>query len=266
MGSWPRENLNEFQRGFSQRPTTQGVDRDVYHHGVKLSLGGRARDFDVVFMDCDGVLFDSNAMKSDAIAAAVAGYPPADVARLVELHQDQGGISRHAKLRRFFTEIHPVDDVEAALAEALDKFGAHSKRAYAALDPIPAALDFVDALRGCSVYVVSGTDQVELREVFATKGLTERFADVLGSPTTKPEHFRIVLDAVGARAERTVMLGDGRGDFEAAREVGMPFVFLAAYSDWAGAGAALEGEPNVFVARDWAELSSWLPDVGTEAR
>ncbi|MEQ9498731.1 MAG: HAD hydrolase-like protein [Deltaproteobacteria bacterium] len=226
---------------------------------MMLLLGGRPRDFDVVFMDCDGVLFDSNAMKSDAIAAAVAGYPPGDVTRLVELHLDQGGISRHAKLRRFFTEIHPVDDVEAALAEALDKFGAHSKRAYAALDPIPAALDFVEALRGCSVNVVSGTDQAELREVFAAKGLMARFADVLGSPTTKPVHLRRVLDAAGVAAARAVMIGDGRGDFQAAREVGMPFVFLAAYSDWASAAVALEGEPNVYVARDWAELSSWLP-------
>lgn len=114
--------------------------------------------------------------------------------------------------------------------------------------------------------VVSGTDQVELREVFATKRLMESFADVLGSPTTKLEHFRIVLDAVGARAQRAVMIGDGRGDFEAPREVGMPFVFLAAYSYWAGAGAAQEGEPSVFVARDWAELSSWLPSRGGHAQ
>lgn len=226
---------------------------------MTILLAGEPRAVDVVFMDCDGVIFDSNEMKSGAMAAAVAGYPQPAVDEIVALHQKQGGISRHAKLRHFFTEIHPVEDVEAALAEALDKFGAHSKNGYRSIEPIPAALDFARAFDGPrNVYVVSGTDQAELREVFESKGLTSNFADVLGSPTTKPEHFRRVLAERGVAATNALMVGDGSGDFEAARALGMPFVFLAPYSDWATATTDLTGQPDVHIAKDWAELSSWV--------
>lgn len=226
---------------------------------AKLKLGATLRTFDVAFLDCDGVLFDSNPMKSGAMAAAVAGRPDEAVEAILAYHAAHGGISRYEKLRYFFTEVHPVDDAEVAIADALERFGAHARDGYRELDPLPAALPFVRALGGpASVYVVSGSDQEELRAVFEAKGLRRLFADVLGSPTTKPRHLNDVLTERAVAPERAVLIGDGRGDFEAAREVGLPFVFLEAHSDWADARRALEGAPEVFIAPDWATLARWV--------
>ena len=44
------------------------------------------------------------------------------------------------------------------------------------------------------VYVVSGGSQDELRDVFAHHGIAAVFCEVCGSPTTKPEHVRRILE------------------------------------------------------------------------
>ena len=47
-------------------------------------------------------------------------------------------------------------------------------------------------------------------------------------------------------------------DFRVCRELDMQFVYLAEYSDWTGAAAALAGSPRVSVASSWAELTRAL--------
>jgi phosphoglycolate phosphatase-like HAD superfamily hydrolase len=213
---------------------------------------------ELTFMDCDGVIFDSNAAKHTAFARALSEYPPDAVDRLLQLHAEEGGVSRYVKLRRFFEEIHPVPDPEPAIARALLRFGEASRAAYRALAPLPRALAFAERMGGsASVWVVSGADQTELRDVFAQHRILDRFADVLGSPTAKPDHLRRVLRERGVAPERALMIGDGKADFLSARETGIPFVFLAEMSDWKDGAAIVGAAPNARIASTWAELETW---------
>jgi phosphoglycolate phosphatase-like HAD superfamily hydrolase len=220
-----------------------------------LTLGGNARVLDVVFMDCDGVIFDSNAQKARAFIDSLPGYPEEARQALAAYHREHGGMSRYEKFRHFFREIHPVDNVEPAMQDALRRFGELSERGYEDLAPREEALSFAERMG--AVYVVSGADQTELRRIFDDKGLSARFADVLGSPTPKLEHMQAVLEACGSDGTRAVMVGDGRSDFEAARSLHMPFIFLREMSRWSSADDALRGAPECYVAESWTELLSW---------
>jgi phosphoglycolate phosphatase-like HAD superfamily hydrolase len=223
---------------------------------AKLTLGGAPRDVDLVFMDCDGVIFDTNAAKTTAFVESVAGYPEAAREALADYHKHYGGMSRYAKLRHFFTSIHPVDDVDGELARALERFGEVSERAYGLLKPRPEALAFAQSMG--VAYVVSGADQNELRRVFERQAIAQHFAAVLGSPSGKEEHMRAVLSQRGVVPERALMVGDGRLDFEASGALGMPFVFLSEMTNWRTAHDELAGIDNVFIADSWSTLSSWL--------
>ncbi len=206
-----------------------------------------------VFMDCDGVIFASNAAKAAVFTTVLAAYPPDAVARLQALLHVEGGISRYVILRRFFTEIHIVADVESAIEQALRAFGTASRAVYRDLQPLPEALEFAARRGGPQwVTVVSGSDQEELRAVFDEHGIAHQFRDVLGSPTTKPVHMRAVLQALG-RGDG-IMIGDGKADFEAAQALDIDFVFLAAHSDWTDATTALRGAPRTRIVQTWAEL------------
>jgi phosphoglycolate phosphatase-like HAD superfamily hydrolase len=224
-----------------------------------IELGGVAREVELTFMDCDGVIFDVNDVKVRAFVEALDAYPPEARQRMADYHQDHGGVSRYEKLRWFFREAHRVDDPTRAIEHALERFGQVSRQGYAVRDPRPEALAFAEQMGGpARVYVVSGSDQTELRDVFASAGLLPRFADVLGSPTPKRHHMREVLYARGVPASRALMVGDGRGDMQAARELGMPFVFLQEMSDWKDAKNALRDAPDCHWAQTWAELGRWL--------
>jgi phosphoglycolate phosphatase-like HAD superfamily hydrolase len=231
---------------------------------IQITMAGRHVPIDVVFFDCDGVIFDTNADKADAFDHAVADCPADKRAALVALHKATGGISRYAKLRRFFTEMHPVVDAETAIERALARFGAHSRASYRRLQPRSEALRFAEAA-GPS-YVVSGADQTELQDVFAEHGIADRFIEVLGSPVDKPTHLRRVLAERGVEPARSLFIGDGGGDLECAETIGCWFVFLAEMSDWCDGSTAVDAaRPGLLArgtdatsARTWADLHAML--------
>ena len=57
------------------------------------------------FFDCDGVILNSNKVKSEAFALALEGESPELVRKFVQYHQKNGGISRFVKFEYFFKHI-----------------------------------------------------------------------------------------------------------------------------------------------------------------
>lgn len=224
-------------------------------HG--LDLAEIYRRGGCVFLDCDGVVFDSNDFKVDALRAVMGGHDEQAQRRMLAYWHQNGGLSRYVKLDHFFRHVVGIDDeaeVEARVARGLEVFGAASRAGYRTAEPVGEALALVRHAGPARCFVVSGTDQAELRDVFASHGLDAAFAEVLGSPTTKPEHIRRVLRERGCAPRDALFVGDGAGDFRACRETGVPFVFLASMSGWTGAAEALEGQPGVGWADDWPAL------------
>lgn len=187
----------------------------------------------IVFMDCDGVIFDTNALKCDAFRVALDGYPRAEVEALVDYHRRTGGVSRYLKFEKFFREMHPgVPDEARAMKDALDRFAHHCEVGYSRMRPRPEALAFAELFGADRVYVVSGSDEAELRRVFERQELDHRFAAIHGSPTAKKVHLRNLLDAHELTAKDALFIGDGWGDWDCAKALEVPFVFLAEMSEW----------------------------------
>jgi phosphoglycolate phosphatase-like HAD superfamily hydrolase len=222
----------------------------------------------LVLMDCDGIIFDTNASKCAAFRHALAGYPEEAVGRLVAFHMATGGVSRYVKIRHFFEHLHPIPDPEPAIAAALARFAEASEAGYEALSPRPEALAFAAHFGGpARVHVVSGSDGVELRGVFSRHGLTDRFAGVHGSPETKVDHISRLLAEAGVRASEALFVGDGGGDWAASEALGVPFILLCEMSEWRDGPAVLAAAcqrpapdaPGAAIARTWAELVEALP-------
>ncbi len=217
---------------------------------------------DCLLFDCDGIVFDSNGFKQQAMQHALFDRSPVERRAMAEYWRAHGGQSRFAKFRHFFTQIAPVEDIEASVAVAVERFGGFSRAAYDHVRPLPEALRLSRAVGPARCYVASGAAQDELEEVFASKGLSGHFARVLGSPTPKLELVRGVLEEGGYAPERTVLIGDGAIDFRVCQELHLHFVFVARFSEWQGALEQLEGAEPVSWAEDWQELLSALPLTG----
>jgi phosphoglycolate phosphatase-like HAD superfamily hydrolase len=184
----------------------------------------------VVAFDCDGVLLDSNVLKVRLFRETVAdaGFAEADIERFSAYQSANFGTSRY---RLFETLLGwdlsvrpPVSD-----ADLVQRYAELLAREYPRVPATPAMREIVAAL-GTShrLFVVSGSDEGELRHVLATRGDASYFAEILGSPTTKAEHLARIRAAWPDAP--LAFVGDAEADFRAARAVDVPFVYMDAFS------------------------------------
>lgn len=219
------------------------------------SLWRRAR---CVFLDCDGVIFDSNGFKLEAMRQTLAGHSPAEVSAMEAFWRSNGGASRFLKFEHFYTHIAPRADVRQAMEAASQRFSQLSLAAYERVQPLAAALELARAAGRERVHVVSGAAQTELESVFAAKNITSLFGSILGSPRPKRELVAGVLEERRCPPDEAFLIGDGAIDHRVCHELGLHFVYLAEHSEWSSADQALTGAPRVTVAQTWSELRDAL--------
>ena len=211
-----------------------------------------------VFLDCDGVIFDSNGFKLEALRRALAGHPQAALDEMERFWSAHGGMGRRTKLEHFFREILRLEPIDEHVLLSLARCGEFSRRAYATQTPIMPALELARHAGRERCFVVSGADQTELRDVFQAKALTSLFGEVCGSPTTKLAHVERILAERRCAPGDALLIGDGAVDFDVCQRLGVPFIYLDQFSEWTAAKSTLMGAPNVIVCDTWPDILSRL--------
>jgi phosphoglycolate phosphatase-like HAD superfamily hydrolase len=180
--------------------------------------------------DCDGVLLNSNKVKSDAFYQTALPYGKGAASKLLAFHIENGGISRFEKFNYFFSEILSEKNYEQSLASALDTFSLYCNQGIIECEMSPNLIVLLNRLRtlGKKVFVVSGGHQEELRSIFSTRKLDILFEGIFGSPDDK---VKILNREISSREIilPAIFFGDSRYDFEAAHRCGLDFIFV---SDW----------------------------------
>lgn len=213
------------------------------------------RQYKIAFFDCDGVLLDSNQFKTEAFRQSLNDEAPADVEHLITYHKTHGGISRYAKFLYYYRDYKSHPDYEARVRAALDRFSGFSRRGLMEAPTVPGVEHVLDcfARLGVPCFVVSGSDQEELREVLKLRGLSGHFAAIFGSPVTKQSHLSALVQS-GQMESPGIYFGDARSDFEAAHAYGLEFVFVAHNSDWKE-GRSVCTAARCTILRDFTELA-----------
>ena len=208
------------------------------------------------FFDCDGVILDSNEVKTRAFGDVARFYGDAAGDAMIEYHKSQGGISRFVKWRHFFDAILERAPEPGEYEHLLEEFAQRSRAGVLEAPADPAAADLVLRLRaeGHRCHVVSGAAQDELRDVFRARGLSHVFDSVNGSPTSKLD----LVDSLRSGPDvRGVFVGDSAFDHEVAVKRALEFVFVSHWTEFDGWEKQFEAV-DAAVVRDLAELSSQL--------
>jgi phosphoglycolate phosphatase-like HAD superfamily hydrolase len=186
--------------------------------------------------DCDGVVLDSNRVKTEAFRQAALPYGEGAAQALVDWHTANGGISRYRKFAHFLQDIVPGrdgPDLDALLAA----YAAAVAEGLAACALTPDLARLRAATPDARWLIVSGGDQAELRAVFAARGLADLFdGGIFGSPDTKDTILAREI-AAGTIARPALFLGDSTYDHRAASAAGLDFVFVSGWTevaDWQG--------------------------------
>ncbi|MDC3122158.1 HAD family hydrolase, partial [Prochlorococcus sp. AH-716-J21] len=64
-------------------------------------------DYQTFVFDCDGVILNSNKIKTDSFRKVLTPFGNIAAEKLIKYHVKNGGVSRYAKFKYFLDEIYP---------------------------------------------------------------------------------------------------------------------------------------------------------------
>ncbi|WP_047541985.1 HAD family hydrolase [Methylotenera versatilis] len=189
------------------------------------------KKYKAIVFDCDGVILDSNVVKTEAYfrTAKNLGATDEQAQALVDYHVKLGGISRYHKFDWYLREVLKQAVTDEAIQVLLDEFSRELEEGLMHCTIADGLQELRDATAGIKWMILSGGDQQEIRDLFAKRKLADLFdGGLFGSPDNK--------DAVLAREKASgnlqlpaLFIGDSKYDHEASTNAGLDFIFV---SDW----------------------------------
>lgn len=188
--------------------------------------------YQTLVFDCDGVILNSNNIKTQAFYKVALPYGESAAQALVAYHVSHGGISRYKKFEFFLREVIGRESVdENELRELLAGYAEDVWQGLLSCE----VSEGLHRLREKSInsrwLVVSGGDQEELRQVFSKRSLDHLFdGGIFGSPDSKDVILARELERKNI-AKPAIFFGDSQYDFESAVRVGLDFAFVSGWSE-----------------------------------
>ena len=181
------------------------------------------------------MVLNSNKIKTEAFYHAALEYGESAAQLLVDYHVQNGGISRYKKFEYFLTDILIKGVEQTELNTLLEAFAREVKKALVTCEVAEGLKALRSATQHARWLIVSGGDQMELREIFAARELDQLFnGGIFGSPLTKDAILAGELSNQNI-TRPGLFLGDSKYDHQAATNAELDFVFISEWSeveDW----------------------------------
>jgi phosphoglycolate phosphatase-like HAD superfamily hydrolase len=181
-----------------------------------------------VVFDCDGVILDSNNIKSKAFEDSLKGENDQLISEFIDYHKKNGGVSRFVKFEYFFKVLKNQKNYQKDLNIALKKYSKLSYQGLLKCEMIPGVENILNFLYNQNVdcFVISGGEQSEVMDILEKRGLSVFFKDIYGSPITKKEHLKSL------QLSDALYFGDAWSDYDAAKDFGIDFIYISNTSEW----------------------------------
>ena len=177
-----------------------------------------------LILDFDGVILDSNALKTDAFREVFARFPDhADA--MMAYHQQHISQSRYDKFA-YLVEQRLGRERDREFVERLASDYASALRDGMEACPfVPGARELLEELSPkIPLYLASVTPEAELLRLLDVRGIRHHFTRIYGCPPwTKPAAVAAIIAELG-RSHGLALVGDSAGDQHAATVNGIEFI------------------------------------------
>jgi phosphoglycolate phosphatase-like HAD superfamily hydrolase len=185
---------------------------------VKRSRRVEKQKLSAVVFDCDGVLIESNAVKTLAFGQTVEKFGQRAMDQLMDYHREHGGISRFKKFEWFYNKVVKASLSDAMMDTLCDCFTQLCFDAVLDAQMVVGAQESLDLLKGkLPIFVASGTPEKELQEILKKRGLASYFKRIHGTPPEKQYLLERIINENGLDASQVLMVGDAITDLKAAQ-------------------------------------------------
>ena len=178
----------------------------------------------VLVLDFDGVVVESNDVKTQAFREVFARFPEHCEA-MMAYHRDHVSASRFAKFDHLLQRLGRSGDTALA-AELASEFSRRTLERMLAVPYVNGAEAFLrDIAPRLPVYLASVTPEEDLALILERRGLRRWFRGVYGCPPwTKADAIQDVLRRESCASHEALLVGDSAGDQRAAAQTGVEFV------------------------------------------
>ncbi len=181
--------------------------------------------YQYLLWDFDGVILNSDSIRTDGFREVLKHHNQEQVEKLVAFHKANGGLSRYVKFRYFYKNILGKGISEEQILELAAQFSETMLKLL--VNPSLIIKDTENFLihksQTTPMYIVSGSDQTELRQICAQLGLAKYFKGIFGSPTAKIKLVENLISQGDIEAGKTCLIGDAGNDFDAASSNNIDF-------------------------------------------
>ena len=194
-------------------------------------------NYKTIIFDCDGVVLNSNKVKTQAFYNTALAFGQAAAERLVKYHVERGGISRYKKFQWFIDNLNKEDLAQSKdqpnLDNLLSSYAAEVHKGLRSCQIAEGLTELREKTKNSIWLIVSGGDQAELRELFAERDIAQFFdGGIFGSPDSK-EVIMSREREQGNIKSPAVFIGDSQYDYTAVESVGdIDFIFVTDWSEF----------------------------------
>lgn len=186
--------------------------------------------YQTLVFDCDGVVLNSNKVKTEAFFKAALPYGEAAAQQLVDYHVARGGISRYKKFEWFIENV-VAGQTGPNLEQLLAAYATEVRHGLLTCDIAEGLAELKVKTPQANWLIVSGGDQQELREVFAARDIVKYFdGGIFGSPDSKDTILAREI-AIGNIEKKALFLGDSKYDWMVSKSFYLDFLFLTKWSE-----------------------------------
>jgi HAD superfamily hydrolase (TIGR01549 family) len=188
--------------------------------------------YQTIIFDCDGVIFDSNRLKSNLFREVLscAGYNSRIVEDFIAYHQAAGGVSRYKKIKLFITNFLKQEFDITLYNQLLASYSTKCVDMYESAKLTSGIIPLLKKYNNKTCYVASGSDEEELKEAFRKRNIDSYFQEIFGSPKSKNRCVELIM-LHNLKKEPCVLIGDSVSDFEASLLHKIDFIFVRKYSE-----------------------------------
>jgi len=207
---------------------------------AQFSISG----YDLILIDCDGVIINSNYMKEQNIKESLQKYlnNPDDVNSIVHSFTKNNGLPREQKLRMFISD-------ERILTNILNDYNHLNLVRITKSIIIDGFEENIRKLSKSKKYVLSGADTSELNHILHSLQLDQYFNGILGAPKTKMEHVSELIFKSG------IFIGDSEYDVKVAEENKIDFILMTKFTQWLNWETEIRKYNCVkIIVKDWNEI------------
>ena len=176
--------------------------------------------------DFDGVLVDSNNIKSTAFAKIYDPYGANVVRKVVKHHSENGGMSREDKFKLYHDKFLKLEITDSEIINLSEKFTNLVLQEVMQCSEIEGVTKILTHCmdQGIICAIASASPEVELKKIISLRPWSNVFKYKFGSPESKVSNINKILNITSIPKNKAIFFGDSSNDLVAAKNCQIDFI------------------------------------------